>query len=384
MSDFPSDTIDCPHGEACGACDLLGMRYTSQLGRKRRALGEALKQYRTLGKAKLLSCLESPLVESYRNRAKMAVGISKDRSVRLGYFRSGTREITDAPDCQVLIPEVLETSRAVRRLLRTSIHSFPRELRHIDIRCGSDPSRQHLILVLRTLKLPALPIDRIRDACPQVDGISVNLNPSTGPQVLKGPIMPIWGEREVYVEAADLALRVSPGAFFQINLSVLPRIHSAMTEFLDRGDVLLDLYSGVGTHGLVLRRGFHRVVCVEGTRSAVADTKATIKRHRLKGIEVIAKPVERSLAPIVAAEADCVVMNPSRAGARLTVLESLAASAARKIAYLSCDPKTLCRDLDVLVKRGFRLVSAQPIDMMPQTRQVEALALLTRPRKARE
>ena len=376
MPDSRLDTIECPHGDACGACDLLGVRYASQLGRKRKALGETLKRYRTLAKAKLLSCLESPFAEEYRNRAKMAVGLSRDRSTKLGYFRSGTREIIDAPDCRVLIPEILETSRALRRFI-ASTHSIPRELRHIDIRCGTDSGRQHLILVLRANKLPRLPIDRICDACPHVDGISANLNPSTGPQVIKGRIWPIWGAREVYVEAADLALRVSPGAFFQINLPILPQIHSAMAEFLD-GDVLLDLYAGVGTHGLVLRRGFHRVVCIEGTRSAVADTKATIKRYRLKGVEVIAKPVERSLEPMLAAEADCVVMNPSRAGAKLKVLEALAASNARKIAYLSCDPKTLCRDLEALVKKGFRLVSAQPIDMMPQTRQVEALALLSR------
>ncbi len=377
MPDEKPAAIDCPHGEACGACALLGVGYPTQLGRKRRTLGKALQSYRTLAKTKLLSCLESPRVEKYRNRAKMAVGLTKGKQVRLGYFRSGTREITDALDCRVLAPEILETSRALRGLLATS-GSIPRELRHVDIRCGSDPGRQHLILVLRTDALPRLPIEKIRRACRRVDGISVNLNPSGGPQVLKGPILPVWGAREVYVETADLALRVSPGAFFQANLSLLPEIHREMAAHLDGGEVLLDLYSGVGTHGLVLRRGFRRVVCIEGARSAVADTKATIQRHQLTGVEVIAKPVERALKPLLAAAADSVVMNPSRAGAKLVVLEALVASPARKIAYLSCDPETLCRDLDFLVESGFRLVSAQPIDMMPQTRQVEAIALLRR------
>ena len=378
MSDDRSAAIDCPHAEACGACSLLGVGYPAQLDRKRRVLGEALRRYRTLAEDQLLPCLESPLVEKYRNRAKMAVGLSKGRQARLGYFRSGTREITDATDCRVLIPEILETSRALRGLLAT-VGSIPRELRHVDIRCGSDPGRQHLILVLRSDKLLRLPIEKIRRACRRVDGISVNLNPSTGPQVLKGPILPIWGAREVYVETADLSLRVSPGAFFQVNLSLLPEIHRKMAELLGRGDVLADLYSGVGTHGLALRRGFRRVVCIEGARSAVADTKATIRRYQLTGVEVIARPVERALKPLVAAKPDCVVMNPSRAGVKLAVLEALAASKARKIVYLSCDPSTLCRDLDFLVGTGFRLVSAQPIDMMPQTRQIEAIALLRRP-----
>lgn len=377
MPDKKPATIDCPHGEDCGACSYLGVGYKAQLGRKRRLLGDALARYRELAKDQLLSCLESPRIEEYRNRAKMAVGLSKDRTVRLGYFRSGTREITDAPHCRVLIPEILETSRALRGLLATT-GSIPRELRHVDIRCGSDPRRQHLILVLRTDQLPRLPIEKIRRACRWVDGISVNLNPSAGPQVLKGPILPIWGEREVWIEAGGLALRVSPNAFFQVNLSLLPEIHRIMAEFLGRGEVLADLYSGVGTHGLVLRPRFRRVLCIEGARSAVADTRATIERHGLTDAEVIARPVERALKPLVAARADCVVMNPSRAGAKRVVLEALAGSEARRIVYLSCDPGTLSRDLDFLAECGFRLVSAQPIDIMPQTRQVEAIALLRR------
>ncbi len=349
-------------------------------------LEKALGRYRPLPAAKLKSCLESPRVERYRNRARMAVGLSKDRQAKLGYFRSRSREITDAPDCRVLIPEILETSRALRGLLATT-GSIPRELRHVDIRCGSDPGRQHLILVLRTDKLPRLPIEKIRRACRHLDGISVNLNPSAGPQVLKGPILPVWGAREVYVEAADLSLRVSPGSFFQVNLSLLPEIHRKMADFLSDGEVLADLYAGVGTHGLALRRTspgggppkrFRRVVCVEGVRSAVADAKATIQRYRLTGVDVVAKPVERALRQLAAARADCVVMNPSRAGAKREVLEALAASPARKIVYLSCDPETLSRDLDFLAGGGFRLVSVQPIDMMPQTRQVEALVLLSR------
>ena len=118
MSDNRTAAINCPHGEACGACALLGVGYPAQLGRKRRILGEALKRYRTLAKADLLSCLGSPLAEKYRNRTKMAVGLSKGKQAKLGYFRSRTREITDAPDCRVLIPGILETSRALRGLLR--------------------------------------------------------------------------------------------------------------------------------------------------------------------------------------------------------------------------------------------------------------------------
>jgi tRNA/tmRNA/rRNA uracil-C5-methylase (TrmA/RlmC/RlmD family) len=307
----------------------------------------------------------------------MAVGFSRQGMVRLGYFRAGTREIVDAPDCRVVVPEILETSRQLRTFL-AGTREFPRELRHIDIRCGSDRGRQHLTLVFRASACPPLPLDALRRACPALDGVSFHLNPSAGPQVIRGAIRPLWGEREVWVDHAGLRLRVSPGSFFQVNLALLPPIHGLMQRHLGEGRLVVDLYAGVGTHGLALRGSFERVLFVEGTRSAVADLEATVRNHGLRAVEVIASAVERSLRSLDDPKLDAVVLNPSRAGARESVLRAIASSRARRVAYLSCEPDTLCRDLDALLHGGFTAVSVQPIDMMPQTSQVEALALLRR------
>jgi tRNA/tmRNA/rRNA uracil-C5-methylase (TrmA/RlmC/RlmD family) len=135
----------------------------------------------------------------------------------------------------------------------------------------------------------------MRRACPAVDGISFNLNPSAGPQVIRGAIRHLWGAREVWIDHAGVRLRVSPGAFFQVNLALLPPIHHLMERHLGDGRLVADLYSGVGTHGLALRGSFSRVLFVEGSRSAVADLKATIRSHGLLGVEVIASAVERAL-----------------------------------------------------------------------------------------
>jgi len=372
-----SPRVSCPHATECGACAYLERDYRDQLRQKREILTAAMARYPSLRRADVLASLPSPLVAGYRSRAKMAVGFSRNGRVRLGYFRAGTREIVDAPDCRVVVPEILETSRRLRTLLAAP-PSFPRELRHIDLRCGSDPGRQHLTLVLRASECPSLPLDALRRACPAVDGVSFNLNPSVGPQVIRGAIRPLWGEREVWVDHAGVRLRVSPGSFFQVNLSLLPPIHDLMERHLGGGRLVADLYSGVGTHGLALRGNFRRVLFVEGSRSAVADLKATVRNHGLPAVEVVASAVERALRCLDDPELDAVVLNPSRAGARESVLQALAGSRASRVAYLSCEPTTLCRDLDALLRGGFALVSVQPIDMMPQTSQVEALALLRR------
>jgi len=108
----------------------------------------------------------------------------------------------------------------------------------------------------------------------------------------------------------------------------------------------------------------------------VADLKSTARATGRSDVEVLPTAVERSLRKLRERQADAIVLNPSRAGAVESVLAMIGGSSAKQVAYLSCEPATLCRDLDLLTRHGYEAVSVQPIDMMPQTNQVEALALL--------
>ncbi len=377
MNNTADRTVDCPHRVECGACSLLLRPYGEQLEGKRRRLAEALNDKLRLTPRQVLGTLPSPRIEGYRNRAKMAISSNRDHRSSLGYFQRRTREVVDAPHCGVLVPELLETTQQLRRLLNSRAR-FPFALRHIDLRCGSDPAMQHLTLVIRAEKLPKLPIEAIAGACPHVAGIGVNLNPKDGPQVVKGPIEPVYGAREVFVESSGLTLRVSPGSFFQVNLGLLPEIHKRMAEFLGGGKLLLDLYAGVGTHGLALRENFRRVLCVEGVRGSVADAKASITAGRVDNVEVLASPIHRAIRRLRSEKPEAVILNPSAAGCDPPALETIIDSTTRSLAYLSCDPATLARDLATLIKGGFKLATVQAVDMMPQTSQIESLALLRR------
>jgi 23S rRNA (uracil1939-C5)-methyltransferase len=377
MTATPDQTVDCPHRVECGACSLLRQPYEAQLERKRRWLMDAFDEKGRYDRRKILPTLPSPQVEGYRNRAKMTISTDRNRQSMLGYFQRGSREVVDAPHCGVLVPELLETTGRLRRLLNSPVR-FPFVLRHIDLRCGSDPTQQHLTLVVTSETLPKLPIEAIAETCPHITGIGVNLNPRGGPQVIKGRVDPVEGAREVFVDSAGLSLRVSPGSFFQVNLGLLPEIHSRMAAFLGGGNLLLDLYAGVGTHGLALRQDFRRVLCVEGVRSSVADARASIKEGQVDNVEILANPIHRTVRRLRSEKPEAIILNPSGVGADSPALGAIIASTARSVAYLSCNPTTLARDLAALIDGGFNLVTAQAIDMMPQTRQVEALALLRR------
>ena len=167
-------------------------------------------------------------------------------------------------------------------------------------------------------------------------------------------------------------------SFFQVNLGLLPEIHSRMAAFFGDGHLLLLTPSARGTRCIALRSLFRSVLCVEGVRSSVADARASISAGRVDNVEVLANPIHRAQRRLRSEKPDAVILNPSRIGADPPALEMITASTARSLAYLSCDPATLSRDLAMLIDGGFSLVTVQAVDMMPQTRQVEALAFLRR------
>ncbi len=368
--------VHCPHARTCGACALLGATVEEQLEHEEATVGRALSAWEELDRVPLERCIASPLQQGYRNRAKMAFENRDRDGVALGYFQPRSRVVVDAPDCRVLAPELLETTRSLRRLFARG-GMAPESLRFVDVRCGSDPRLQHVTLVIGSAR-DDVPVDAIRRACPDVAGIGVNVNASAGSQVIKGPVAALWGDVQVAFQLREATLLVSPGAFFQVNLGMLEIVHDRMRAFFGGGTVLADLYAGVGTHGLALREAFARVILVEGVTAAVRDARASVAASRARGVTVMGAPVERAMGHVRAQEPDAIVLNPSREGCKPGVLDEVAQSRASRVAYLSCEPVTLARDLVRLVRGGFTVESVEPVQMMPQTAQVEALALLSR------
>jgi len=106
--------------------------------------------------------------------------------------------------------------------------------------------------------------------------------------------------------------------------------------------------------------------------------RASIKAGRVDNVEILANPIHRTLRRLRSEKPTAVILNPAGVGADSRALGAIITSTAKSVAYLSCNPTTLVRDLAELIGGGFHLISVQPIDMMPQTRQVEALAFLRR------
>jgi 23S rRNA (uracil1939-C5)-methyltransferase len=132
----------------------------------------------------------------------------------------------------------------------------------------------------------------------------------------------------------------------------------------------------VGGIALTLARRAREVIGVESHAGAVADAIASAARNEIRNARFLAGDAAQTLAAID--RADVVVLNPPRKGCAPAVLAEVARLAPRAIAYLSCDPETLARDLAVLASHGHRPTAVTPFDMLPHTAHIETLAILTR------
>jgi len=182
--------------------------------------------------------------------------------------------------------------------------------------------------------------------------------------------------------------RIRPSSFFQTNTTqaekmarmvldgLFPSIPSTLAGNTEHASMtVLDAYCGVGTFALMLARHADKVIAIEESASSIKDARWNLRD--IDNIEILQGKVE-DLLPTLSDQLGGLVIDPPRAGCQCSVLDTLADNPVRRIVYVSCDPSTLARDLDILCHeyQTYRLLSVQPLDMFPQTAHIECVAVL--------
>jgi 23S rRNA (uracil1939-C5)-methyltransferase len=182
------------------------------------------------------------------------------------------------------------------------------------------------------------------------------------------------GARSVSIPAGEVELTVSAGSFFQANAALNARLVEAAADSLGplEGKAVLDAYAGGGNFAFALARRAGSVTAVESVPSSAADAKATRRRLGLESVRIVRSAFERAS---LRGPFDAAVVDPPRTGLTPKALAQLLALAPRKLAYVSCDPATLARDLNALSSR-YAVRSVRLADMFPQTAHIEAVAAL--------
>lgn len=356
--------MDCAHHPTCPGCPLADRPYEAQLKAKASRLNRAVRRFHHLPEPAPI--VGSAWTEAYRHRLKLPVEIGRD--VRIGLYGPGkNRRILHTPDCPVLAEGLRAALPPILAWLRgkKGVHS-------LDLRVSAANGNLAAVFAARGGELPGGPRAAralMRDV-PGLTSVAVSIADKAGKRVMGSRPKVIAGHQVIEDAIGETRYDLLPGSFFQADPRQAAVMHALVRDAVGRASSILDLYSGVGAYGLMLAPGRERVVMVEEVRQAAEAAR----RRAPKNVEVQACKVEDMK---VSGRFDVAILNPARRGSDPASLANIA-KLARKLVYVSCGPETLARDLDVLAAHGMRTTKLTPIDLFPQTAEVETVALLER------
>lgn len=378
---------DCPLYGRCGGCQFRHMTYEEELQGKRQRIQDALTRLGGVN-LQLSGVLGAENTKRYRNKVQFPVSVEKN-GLAVGYYRSRSHDVLDAPDC-ALQPESVTLLRGAFKewMERYAVPAYEEKqgtglVRHLYVRTNSR-GESLVCVVVNGEKLPREEklTRSLTAAEPGLVGVVLNVNTQDTNVILGTNYRTLWGRDWLEEELCGLIFRLSVPSFFQINRAQTQRLYALALEFagLTGQETVLDLYCGIGTISLAMAKGAGKVIGAEIVPQAIEDAKENARRNGMENAEffcgdagaVAEKLAREGVRPQV------ICVDPPRKGLGEEVPAILAGMEPDRIVYVSCDPATLARDIKRLGALGYRAARAQGVDLFPRCAHVETVVLLVR------
>ncbi len=373
-----------------GLASLAHIKYDKQLEFKRNQVINLLHKA-GLDQIKVDETLPSPEEIGYRNKAQVPVRTIKGQ-LDIGFFRRHSHDLVPLTNFFTTDPEIDRVLVAVRDILRKyrvpaydEIHNKG-EVRYLDVRRSKASGDIMVILVCLHNDFPQLPkVAAEISKIDKVTSIILNHNPKKTNVILGRNDYVVWGENQILDKIGDIKFRISPKSFFQINSLQTPRLYNLAIKKADlkADDVVIDAYSGIGTIGLSVAKHVKVVRGMETISDAVKDANANAKLNGITNAQYVTGKAEEVM-PRWAKEGlktNVIFVDPPRKGLTPEFIDAAAKTKPEKIVYISCNPATQVRDLQLFMEKGYHFNEITPVDMFPQTPHVESVTVIERTEK---
>jgi len=412
---------ECPVARQCGGCQLQHCSYEKQLSWKEEKVANCLRRiggvpvyteekYRKYKNAEEQQNAENtaesktPIIMEpilrmdkpvhYRNKAQFPVGYDKDGNPVAGFYAGRTHSIIPQTDCLIqheCNKQIVETVLEFMKKYNVTAYDEKKNrgiVRHILTRVGKATGEVMVCLVINAKKLPHSEefVEMIKNCGInlEIKSITVNINRENTNVILGEKVETLYGQSYIEDYIGDIKYRISPLSFYQVNPEQTKKLYQTALEFADikEGEVVWDLYCGIGTISLFMAREAAKVCGVEIVSQAIEDAKQNAKLNNITNAEffvgaaedVVPTQYEKSGGRL---RADVVTLDPPRKGCDEKLLDTVVKMAPSRIVYVSCDPGTLARDVKVLTDKGYEVKRVRACDMFGGSFHVETVVLLS-------
>jgi len=362
LTDSPARvTPRCPHFGVCGGCQQQHASVALQQSSKAQSL------------ARLMNHPVDNIIASpewgYRRRARLSLNyLSRAQTLEMGFRKAASSDLVDIRQCPVMEPR-LEALLPALRICLNGLQGV-RRLGHVELVLADNGP---LMVLRHTEPLSANDKQKLEQFSHQHD-VALFLAPQSD------ALEHITGD-EPYYHSDGLRLTFSPRDFIQVNDAVNQQMVARALEWLDvqPTDRVLDLFCGMGNFTLPLARRAQSVVGVEGVPALVAKAQRNAESNGLKNVIFFHENLEEDVTrqPWAAQGFDKILLDPARAGAP-GVMQHVVKLMPRRVVYVSCNPATLARDSEELLRAGYHIQQLAMLDMFPHTGHLESMVLFVR------
>ena len=326
----------CPYYDLCGGCDTSYIRYDKSLEYKKDIVIDIMKRYAKIDVNP--DIIYDSNVYGYRNKISLKVNNGS-----LALVREGTCELVNINKCLLVNDNINKVIEVLNNIyLPFTDEVIIKGTDEIMVIVNGDVDSEELINTLKDYALSIVLNDKV-----------------------------IYGSEYVKIRVGEFSYAVYPNSFFQVNTGMIEKLYDKVREYAGTGKKLLDLYCGAGTIGIYLASNFDNVCGIEVNSDAVRGANLNKEINKIDNIHFECKKANE----IGNIQADTVVVDPPRAGLDKVTVNKLLTSNVKKIVYVSCNPITLARDINLL-KDKYEVEDMTLFDMFPNTRHVECVICL--------
>ncbi len=375
----------CKHFYECGGCKLMHMDYDVQVAFKKYRLESMVKKLKLdVSIVDDIICMVNPYY--YRNKVEIKFS-QGEKGVEVGFFKAKTHKVVNLEECYVMQKRSFE----VLNLIRNIINELKLEAYSIETETGlfksaviRESNKYKEIVVLFNIAKDTFPqekefVEKITKGSAEIKGIGF-VNSIDESSLSTDKIRTVFGRDYLIEELLGNKFEIGFRSFFQVNTVQTERLYRKAIEYADlnANEKVIDAYCGIGSIALSLAKKVYKVFGIEVVRPAIVDANKNAEINNIKNAFFEVGVAEKVIQKWKKYHFDTIFIDPPRKGCDKSFINTLIDMKIPEIVYISCNPATLQRDVELLIAGGYELKNITPVDMFPQTSHVESVSLLTK------